>query len=75
MAKDQIKKHQQIFELKEILSNSIKESLSIKTKLIELNNIFKKTKKIIKEKISLIERSKTEINDININEIKNQICI
>ena len=67
MAKDQIKKHQQIFELKEILSNSIKESLSIKTKLIELNNIFKKTKKIIKEKISLIEKSKTEINDININ--------
>jgi len=75
MAKDQIKKHQQIFELKEILSNSIKESLSIKTKLIELNNIFKKTKKIIKEKISLIEKSKSEINDININEIKNQICI
>lgn len=74
-SKSQIKMHQQIFNLKNILSNAKRESITLKIKINEFKNIFKSTKKIIKEKIYLLEKIKTVKNDTNINEIKNEICL
>ena len=70
----QIKIRQQIFNLKTIISNSTQEYSNLKSNINEFQNIFKSTKKIIKEKINLIEKSKTERNKSYINDIKKQIC-
>ena len=72
MDKEQIKKRQQIFNLKTLLCTENAISKKLKSKITELKAIFKLIKKIIKEKINLIESSKT---DKIKNEIKNQICL
>ena len=74
-SKNKIKMHQQIFNLKNILSNANRELVTLNTKIIEFQHLFKSTKQIIKEKIYLLEKSKTEKNNLYINEIKNEICL
>ena len=74
-SKSQIKMHQQIFNLKNILSNANRESETLNIKVNEFQNLFKSTKKIIKEKIYLLEKSKTEKNSSYINEMKNEVCL
>ena len=74
-SKSQIKMHQQIFNLKNILSNAKRESTTLNTKINEFQNFFKSTKKIIKENIYLLEKSKTEKNNLLVNDIKNKICV
>ena len=69
--KEQIKKRQQIFNLKTLLFTENTTSKKLKSKITELKSIFKLIKKIIKEKINLIESSKV---DKNTTEIKKQIC-
>ena len=71
---NQVKMHQQIFNLETILSNANNEFSNLKSKINEFQIIFKSTKKIIKEKIVIIEKSLIERNNININDIKKQIC-
>ena len=71
----EIKKNQQISGLKAIFSNSNLETSNIKSKIIELRNICDKFKKIIKEKIYLLENSQKEIVNLSKEEIKNQIII
>ena len=70
-SKNKIKMHQQIFNLKNILSNANRELVTLNTKINEFQHLFKSTKQIIKEKIYLLEKSKTEKNNLYINEIKN----
>ena len=65
---------QQIFNLKEILSNANEESLKLKSDINEFQTFFKLTKKIIKEKINLIEKSKVEKNNSFVNDLKKDIC-
>ena len=72
MDKEQIKKRQQIYNLKTLLFTENTKSKKLKSKISELQSIFKLVKKIIKEKINQIESSKS---DKNKNEIKKQICI
>ena len=74
-SKSQIKMHQQIFNLKNILYSANRESAKLNIKINEFENLFKSTKKIIKEKIYLLEKSKTEKNSSHINEIKNEVCL
>ena len=69
--KEQIKKRQQIYNLKTLLFTENAASKNLKSKIAELKSIFKLIKKIIQEKINLIESSKT---DKNKNEIKKQVC-
>jgi len=71
MDKEQIKKRQQIYKLKTLLFNENVTSKKLKSKITELKSIFKLIKKIIKEKINLIESNNNEKNK---NEIKQQIC-
>ena len=71
---NQVKMHQQIFNLETILSNANNEFLSLKSKINEFQIIFKSTKKIIKEKIVIIEKSLLQRNNSYINDIKKQIC-
>ena len=71
MDKEQIKKRQQIYNLKTLLFTENTKSKKLKSKISELQSIFKLVKKIIKEKINQIESSKS---DKNKNEIKKQIC-
>ena len=71
---NQVKMHQQIFNLETILSNANNEFSNLKSKINEFQIIFKSTKKIIKEKIVILEKSLIERNNININDIKKQIC-
>ena len=72
--KTQLKMRQQIFNLKEILSNANEESLKLKSDINEFQTFFKLTKKIIKEKINLIEKSKVEKNNSCVNDLKKDIC-
>ena len=69
--KEQIKKRQQIYNLKTLLFTENAASKNLKSKIAELKSIFKLIEKIIQEKINLIESSKT---DKNKNEIKKQVC-
>ena len=68
--KEQIKKRQQIYNLKTLLFTENAKSKNLKSKIAELKAIFKLIKKIIQEKINLIESSKS---DKNKNEIKEEI--
>ena len=68
--KEQIKKRQQIYNLKTLLFTENAASKNLKSKIAELKSIFKLIKKIIQEKINLIESSKS---DKNKNEIKEEI--
>ena len=68
--KEQIKKRQQIYNLKTLLFTDNAKSKNLKSKIAELKAIFKLIKKIIQEKINLIESSKS---DKNKNEIKEEI--
>lgn len=72
--KTQLKMRQQIFNLKEILSNANEESLKLKSDINEFQTFFKLTKKIIKGKINLIEKSKVEKNNSCVNDLKKDIC-
>ena len=69
--KEQIKKRQQIFNLKTLLFTENTTSKKLKSKIIELKSIFKLIKKIIKEKINQIELNQ---NDRAQNEFKKQVC-
>ena len=69
--KEQIKKRQQIFNLKTLLFTENTTSRKLKSKITELKSIFKLIKKIIKEKINQIELNK---NDRTQNELKKQVC-
>ena len=69
MDKEQIKKRQQIYKLKTLLFTENVTSKKLKSKITELKSIFKLIKKIIKEKINLIESNNNEKNK---NEIKQQ---
>ena len=69
--KEQIKKRQQIFNLKTLLFTENTTSKKLKSKITELKSIFKLIKKIIKEKINQIELNK---NDRTQNELKKQVC-
>ena len=71
MDKEQIKKRQQIFNLKTLLFTENTTSKKLNSKITELKSIFKLIKKIIKERINQIELNKNE--KVN-TEIKNQIC-
>ena len=71
MDKEQIKKRQQIYNLKRLLFTENVTSKKLKSKISELKTIFKLIKKIIKEKINLIETNKSEKIRA---EIKQQIC-
>lgn len=71
MDKEQIKKRQQIYNLKRLLFTENVTSKKLKSKISELKTIFKLIKKIIKEKINLIETNKS---DKIRSEIKQQIC-
>ena len=73
-SKSQIKMHQQIFNLKNILYSANRESAKLNIKINEFENLFKSTKKIIKEKIYLLEKSKTEKNSSH-KIIKNEVCL
>ena len=66
-----LKKCQQIRNLKSILTKSNKESLNLTKKVCELHNIFKNIKKIINEKIKKIQKTESTYNK---NELKQQIC-
>ena len=69
--KEQIKKRQQIFNLKTLLFTENTTSKKLKSKITELKSIFKLIKKIIKEKINQIELNK---NDRTQSELKKQVC-
>ena len=69
--KEQIKKRQQIFNLKTLLFTENTTSKKLKSKITELKSIFKLIKKIIKENINQIELNK---NDRTQNEFKKQVC-
>ena len=69
--KEQIKKRQQIFNLKTLLFTENTTSKKLKSKIKELKSIFKLIKKIIKEKINQIELNK---NDRTQSELKKQVC-
>ena len=69
--KEQIKKRQQIFNLKTLLFTENTTSKKLKSKITELKSIFKLIKKIIKENINQIELNK---NDRAQNEFKKQVC-
>ena len=71
MDKEQIKKRQQIYNLKRLLFTENVTSKKLRSKISELKTIFKLIKKIIKEKINLIETNKS---DKICAEIKQQIC-
>ena len=71
MDKEQIKKRQQIFNLKTLLFTENTTSKKLNSKITELKSIFKLIKKIIKERINQIELNKNE--KVN-TEIKSQIC-
>jgi hypothetical protein len=66
-----LKKCQQINNLKSILTKSNKESLNLIKKVYELHNIFKNIKKINNEKIKKIQKTESTYNK---NELKQQIC-
>ena len=68
---EQIKKRQQIFNLKTLLFTENTTSKKLKSKITELKSIFKLIKKIIKEKINQIELNK---NDRTQSELKKQVC-
>ena len=72
--KDKIKKDQQINNLRSIITTANKESSNINEKVIELQNIFKKITKIINKKIKQIQKAQLTESNINIEEIKFQIC-
>ena len=69
--KEQIKKRQQIFNLKTLLFTENTTSKKLKSKITELKSIFKLIKKIIKEKINQIELNK---KDRTPSELKKQVC-
>ena len=69
--KEQIKKRQQIFNLKTLLFTENTTSKKLTSKITELKSIFKLIKKIIKEKINQIVLNK---NDRTQNEFKKQVC-
>ena len=69
--KEQIKKRQQIFNLKTLLFTENTTSKKLKSKITELKSIFKLIKKIIKENINQIELNK---NNRTQNEFKKQVC-
>ena len=60
--KEQIKKRQQIFNLKTLLFTENTTSKKLKSKITELKSISKIIKKIIKEKINKIKMNKNKRN-------------
>ena len=73
-SKSKFKKQSQIFNLKKVLNNVNNESYLLMSKITELQKIFKSTKKIIKEQINQLAKTKNKQNNINEAQLKQQIC-
>ena len=72
--KSKFKKHSQIFNLKKVLNNANNESYILLSKITELQNIFRNTKKIINEKINQLAKNNNNKLNSNEEQIKHQIC-